>query len=221
MNSAHIITAITILIAIVGGIIVWEQFTSPAASKARKAPREKAEMPVTESANIPETQGVPRIDPDFPPKPKWKPTVPMDIPKTIQTFAYYTDHKRAFAVFTHGTCVLLPEGSQDAEKDAKQILDDVYNWHPDFNTQTMDDGNFMVSYSQPAYSIVFEKEFEANRDYINRNHLDGVVRSEVLLNAKGEPNTFDDIAKIGLFGRARMFLDAQAPVIVRIYRPQP
>jgi hypothetical protein len=158
-------------------------------------------------------------DADFPPKPKWKPTVPVDIPRTVQTFAHYTDRKRSFAVFTHGTCVLLPDGSKDAEKDAKEILDKVYNYHPDFNPQAMDDGHFIVSYSQPAYSIVFKDELETHRDYIDRNHLDGVVPAEVLLNAKGEANKFDDRGKIGLLGRARMFLDAQTPVVVQIWRP--
>ena len=157
---------------------------------------------------------------DFPPKPKWKPTVPVDIPRTVQTFAYYTDRKRAFAVFTHGTCVLLPDGYKDAERDANEILDKVYRYHADFDPQAMDDGHFLVSYSQPAYSVVFKEEFETHRDYIERNYLDGVVRDEVLLNAKGEANKFDDRGKIGLFGRARMFLDAQSPVVVQVWRPQ-
>ena len=56
------------------------------------------------------------------------------------------------------------EGSKDAEKDAREILDKVYRYHPDFNPQMMDDGHFMVGYSQPAYSIVFKEELEANRD---------------------------------------------------------
>jgi len=46
-------------------------------------------------------------DSDFPPKPKWKPSLTVDIPRTVQTFAYYTDRKKSFAVFEHGTCVLL------------------------------------------------------------------------------------------------------------------
>ncbi len=198
MNNTLII--VVVVIAIVGGAIVWARFSGSGGVQSPKA---------TQDAD------------DFPPKPKWKPTVPVDIPRTVQTFAYYTDRKRTFAVFTHGTCVLLPEGSTDGEKDAKEILDKVYHYHPDFNPQAMDDGHFMISYSQPAYSVVFKEELETHRDYIDRNHLDGVVRAEVLLNAKGEPNKFDDRGKVGLFGRARMFLDAQAPVVVQIWRPQP
>ncbi len=198
MNNTLVI--LVVVIAIVGGAIVWTRFSGSGGVQSAKA---------TQDAD------------DFPPKPKWKPTVPVDIPRTVQTFACYTERKRTFAVFTHGTCVLLPEGSTDGEKDAKEILDKVYHYHPDFNPQAMDDGHFMISYSQPAYSVVFKEELETHRDYIDRNHLDGVVRAEVLLNAKGEPNKFDDRGKVELFGRARMFLDAQTPVVVQIWRPQP
>ena len=156
---------------------------------------------------------------DFPPVPKWKPTVPVDIERTIATFAHYTDRRRVFVVFEHGTCVVVPKTSQDPEGEAKQLLDRVYNFHPDFNPRQMDDGNFLISYSQPAYSVVFADEVAANREYIDANHLDGVVRDEVLLDAAGRPNTFDDRGKIGLFGRARMFMDAQAPKVVRVWRP--
>ncbi len=155
---------------------------------------------------------------DFPPVPKWKPTVPVDIERTATTFAHYTNGTKMFAVFEHGTCVVVPETSGDPVGAARQLLDRVYNFHPDFNPRQMDDGNFSVSYSQPAYSVVFADEFAANREYINANHLDGVVRDEVLLNADGRPNTFDERGKIGLFGRARMFMDAQAPKVVRVWR---
>src|SRR5437762_297044 len=98
MNNTLIILAV--IVAVVAGALVWKWFGRSGGTQ---------------------TQTLSHEDADFPPKPKWKPTVPVDIPKTIQTFAYYTNRKRAFAVFTHGTCVLLPAGSKDAEKDAKEI----------------------------------------------------------------------------------------------------
>lgn len=158
--------------------------------------------------------------PDFPPVPNWKPAIPVDISRTVATLAYYFDGKRAFAVLSHGTCILLPEGSEDPETDSKALLDKVYHFHPDFHPQLMDDGNFLVSYSQPVFSVVFQDEWETHRTEIDRHHLDALVRAEVLLNAEGQANQFDDIGKIGLFGRARMFLDAQTPVVVQIWRPE-
>jgi hypothetical protein len=114
----------------------------------------------------------------------------------------------------------LPNDSQNPEKDAKEVLERVYHYHPDFNPTLMDDGHVMVSYSQPAYSIVFKEEFEKYRDYIDHSHQDGLVRHERLRNAKGEWNKFDEQGKIGLFGRARMFLDAQKPTVIQIWRPE-
>ena len=159
-------------------------------------------------------------DVEFPPKPAWKPNIPVDISRTVQTFAYYTDHKNAFVIFANGTCILLPEGSEDPEKDAKEILNKVYYYHGDFKSDLMDDRHFLITYSQPAYSIVFKDEVERYADYIEQNHLDGLIKAEVLLNAKGERDKFDDHGKIGLFGRARMYMDAQSPVIAQIWRPQ-
>ena len=101
----------------------------------------------------------------------------------------------------------------------QEILDKVYRYHADFNPQAMDDGNILISYSQPAFSIVFKDEFDSHREYIEQHYLDGVVRDEVLLNANGEPNRLDERGVIGLFGRARMFLDAQDPEILQIWRP--
>ena len=174
---------------------------------------------ISRKSSPPQKLDTGKLSDDFPPKPKWKPNVPIDFQRTIETIAYYSDKKKTFAVFENGTCIVIPDGDANPEKQTKGILNKVYNYHPDFNPQTMDDGNFMVSYSQPAYSIVFKDEFEKNRDYIEKNHLDGLVRAEVLLNAKREPNKFDDIGKIGLFARARMFLDAQNPVVVKIWKP--
>lgn len=176
-------------------------------------------LAVNRKSGPPKKLGSGKLPDDFPPKPKWKPNLPINVERTIQTFAHYSDKKRAFAVFQNGTCVLIPDGSADPDSTAREVLNKVYNYHPDFNPRAMDDGNFMVGYSQPAYSVVFKDEFEKNRDYIDQNHLNGLTRDEVLLNAKGEANKFDGRGKIGLFARSRMFLDAQNPVVVRIWRP--
>lgn len=158
-------------------------------------------------------------DNDFPPKPKWKPALPIDIERTVKTFAYYCDNKKSFVVFKNGTCVIVSENSPQPGKEAEETLGKIYNFHPDFNTQAMDDRNFLVRYSQPGFSIVFKDEFEKNKDYIEQHHLEGLTRDEVLLDAQGRPNKFDDRGKIGLFGRARMFLDAQNPIVVKTWKP--
>jgi len=157
--------------------------------------------------------------PDFPPKPRWKPNLSIDIELIFQKAKYYTNNKLQFAIFQYGTVAFFANKVYNIEASAKDSLDKIYNYHPDFNPLTMDDGNYLIEYSQPAFTIVFKDEIENNWDYIEKNHLDGICKDEVLLNVHGQPNVFDKIGKISLFGRAKMFLDAQAPKVVRIFDP--
>jgi hypothetical protein len=157
---------------------------------------------------------------DFPPKPEWKPNIPVDIDRIVKTFAYYTNNKAAFVVFEHGTSIIVNADATDMESEAIEILDKIYNSHPDFDPREMDDENIMVMYSQPdAVSIVFADEYERHSEYIDQNHQAGVLRDEVLFRGDGEPNVFDQFGKAGLFARARMFLDAQSHVVARKWLP--
>ncbi len=84
---------------------------------------------------------------------------------------------------------------------------------------TMDDGNYLVEYSEPAFTIVFKDEIEKHWDYIDKNHQDGICRAEDLINGQGQPNVFDDLGKICLYGRAKMFMDAQATKVLWMFDP--
>lgn len=76
-----------------------------------------------------------------------------------------------------------------------------------------------MEYSQPAFTIVFKDEIENHWDYIDKNHLDGICKAEVLINAQGQHNVFDGGGKICLFGRAKMFMDAQDPKVSKTFDP--
>ena len=164
-------------------------------------------------------QAIPTFADDLELKPKWKPDLPVNIPRVTQTFAYYTNRKAPFVVFQHGTCVQLAPGSKTFEADARSVLNKIYHFHVDFNPLPMDDGNWLISYPQPAYSIVFKEEVKKNRTYIEQHHLEGLVPEEVMIGPKGQVNKFDLPAKIALFGRARLFLDITTPKVVKIYKP--
>lgn len=81
----------------------------------------------------------------------------------------------------------------------------------------MEDGNYLVEYSQPAFTIVFKEEIEKYWDYIEKNHQDGVCKDEVLIDGQGQRNVFEKTGKICLFGRSKMFLDAQKPRVLRVF----
>ena len=158
-------------------------------------------------------------DTDFPPKPEWKPNLPVDIELIYEKAKYYTGDKLQFAIFQNGTITFFSNKVDNIEDSAKASLDKIYNSHPDFKPMTMDDGNYLVEYSQPAFTIVFKDEIESHWDYIDKNHQDGICRAEVLINAQGQHNMFDSVGKICLFGRAKMFMDAQAPKVVKTFDP--
>lgn len=161
-----------------------------------------------------------RVMRGFPPVPVWKPNVPVNLDSVADRAGYYTDHGNTVVIFQHGTCVVLHANAQNPKVDAMDVLERVFNFHPDFNPQLMDDGNWLVSFSEPnCAALVLQSEVENHRTYIQDNHLHGLVHGEVLLDAAQKPNAFDERGMIGLFGRARMFMDAQDPRVARVVRP--
>ncbi|SCB19117.1 hypothetical protein [Rhizobium lusitanum] len=156
---------------------------------------------------------------NFPPAPQWKPSFRQPTGKIIERISYYLDGKRDFSVFRNGTCVVLKQGLSD--KDAKSFslttLSNIFNSHPDMNPLSMDDGNILVRYNQPAMNVVLRDVARAHWPEIEKHHLEGLAASEVLITPQG-PNKFDDFGKQALLGRAYMFMDAAAPEIIEIHR---
>jgi len=155
----------------------------------------------------------------FPPIPQWRPNTPNDINKIINTAEYYTGSKLLLAVFKFGTVVFLTSWVDNIEVGAKNILNQIYNFHPDFNPKPMSEGNYLIEYRKPAFNIVFKEEIADNWVCIDKNHLQGICTDEVLINGKGQHNVFDTVGKICLFGRAKMFMDAQDPIVVKTFDP--
>jgi hypothetical protein len=155
----------------------------------------------------------------FPLVPTWHPSFQQPIDRIVNRFYYYTDGKKDFAVFRHGTCVVLePETSDaDAEAISSGILSKIIHFHPDMQPLRMDDGNIVASYNHPAYSVVLRDVVQAHWAEIESRYMDGLTPYEVLLTPLG-PNKFDDLGKQGLLGRAYMFLDAQAPDMIAVRR---
>lgn len=78
----------------------------------------------------------------------------------LEKAKYYTGEKLQIAVFKYGTIVIFPERVSDIYSSALKTLDLVYNSHPDFNPVEMDDGNYLIEYTQLAFMIVFKDEIE-------------------------------------------------------------
>jgi len=156
---------------------------------------------------------------DFPPLPKWNPSIVMPIDKVIDRFTYYTDGKNDFVVFSRGTCVIVPDGlsDEDAKREARETLDKILNYHPDMNPLNMDDGNILIQYNHPACNIVLSEVVSNNWEEIKAKHQDALTRAEVLMTPLG-PNKFDDFGIKALFGRCYFFMDATQPEPTQVIR---
>lgn len=154
-----------------------------------------------------------------PPVPKWQPSFSQPLAQIVDRMTYYADQKPDLAVFKNGTCVILDEGLQDeeAQRFALKTLNDILHYHPDMHPTAMDDGNILIRYNHPAANVVLREVAEANWKEIERRHLDGLTRDEVLITPLG-PNKFDAFGKQALLGRAYMFMDAQSPSLIEIKR---
>lgn len=155
----------------------------------------------------------------FPPVPKWRPSFAQPLDQVAGCICYYTNGKRDFVIFAHGTCVILDDDLSDAEATAFALktLADILAFHPDMNPAPMDDGNILVRYNHPAVNVVLDAVAKSHWSEIETMHLEGLAQSEVLMTPLG-PNMFDDFGKQALLGRAYMFMDAQHPDIKTIRR---
>lgn len=155
----------------------------------------------------------------FPPVPDWKPEISQPLERIVERIAFYTNGSRDFAVFGHGTVAILPSGLSDAEAEqhANHSLRQVFHAHPDMNPLNMKDGNILVQYNHDVVSLVLSDVATDNWTEIDKQHQRALATYEVLITPLGQ-NTFDDFGKKALFGRCYMFMDAQAPKVVRIER---
>ena len=157
--------------------------------------------------------------PQFPPVPEWRPAIDAPIERIVERMVYYTNGKKDFVTFAHGTCAIVPEQLADeaAVAEAVTILSNIFNYHPDMNPVEMDDGNILVRYNHPAVNVVLQDVVRANWKEIERNHQKALTPAEVIITPLG-PNRFDEFGIAALFGRCFMFMDAQEPVVVRVVR---
>lgn len=150
------------------------------------------------------------IEESFPPVPAWKPDFRSEYAELVERFAYYTDRDKDFLILKYGTIVLLENGLDDAaaEEYAREVVTEIFEYHPDMNPQKMDDGNVLVFYNYPAFNVVLEKLAREHWTAIDQNHQQGLCPDEVLMTPLGN-NLFDDFGKKALYGRCCFFMDAQ------------
>jgi hypothetical protein len=155
----------------------------------------------------------------FPPTPDWRPSIEQPIDQIAERLRHYTNGIRDFALFTHGTIAILPSGLTEtqAEIHAKEALAKVFHAHPDMHPLQMNDGNILVRYNHDVVNIVLDEVSAQHWVEIKSEHQGALARDEVLITPLGQ-NKFDDFGMKALFGRCFMFMDAEAPAVLRFER---
>jgi hypothetical protein len=155
----------------------------------------------------------------FPPVPDWRPDIAPPLERIVERVRDYSRGERDLAFLQHGTAVLLPAGLDDAAAKAfaLEALRAIFHRHPDMTPVPMRDGNLLVRYGDRVANVVLADIAATHRDAIEANHLRALFAGEVLLTSLGA-NVFDEIGKQALFGRCYLFMDAQAPRVVKIVR---
>ena len=155
----------------------------------------------------------------IPPVPKWKPEFSASIESQLERMVFYTNRDKDLAQFSNGTIVILADGlgDEEARQYAGEVLSKIFNYHPDMNPVNMKDGNILVQYNHPAYNVVLTEFTKKHMNTIKSRHLDALATDEVLITGLGQ-NKFDEFGMQALYGRTFMFMDAQNPEIVRLYR---
>ncbi len=145
----------------------------------------------------------------------WKPKAPVQIKKIIDKSVYYVNPKYPNVVFSNGTIVAITNNSKDIKKTAIETLSKIVNYHMDFRVNNTDDGNFLVSYNDPAFSIVFSDELKKYKEDIIKNVKNASPDHEVLL-YQGKVDNVNLL--VGLLGRARLWQDFMEKKIVNTHK---
>jgi hypothetical protein len=131
-------------------------------------------------------------------------TDPIDIDRLTKTVEYYSNGRFSSVFFKHGTCVFPPLGGAKTEE-AKNCLKNIHENQP-FEVREMDDGNFIVKFTDEVFSVVFRDEFYHRKNDIIRE----VSRSKSTENILGKRNTSEDHIYIGIFARTRLIKDVHS-----------
>ena len=139
--------------------------------------------------------------------------------RVIDRIRYYSNGAHDFAVFTHGTFVLLEDdlSEREAELFAQKKLQDAFHTCSNTSSMNMDDGNILIRYGDFTAGIILSDIAQENWFEIEQFYDKALLPNEVPIAPHGR-NIFDDVGKKILYARSMMFMDAKDPRVMYIVR---
>jgi len=149
------------------------------------------------------------------PKPTWRPDVDIDIDVIASKITFFTNNQKPFVVYANGTCVFPSVIDEGVDEHCYEFLEAVVFQFPNFEVSEMDDGNYLVSFTGPVYSLVLNEEFDKQKVYIVKSiNEGGLLPGEKILSGDDEKKPAEHYY-IGLFARARLYADVADNEVLR------
>jgi hypothetical protein len=139
----------------------------------------------------------------------------IDKDRLADCVRHYSDEKFDAFLYKFGSWV-FPSASGDKLEESNRRLADVGNNRINFDVREMDDGNYVVRFSEKVFTVVLRDEYETLRERIV-SEANASAAEEVILGKSGEPS---EHLYIGLFGRTRLLRDIGEPEVVEMLSPK-
>lgn len=148
----------------------------------------------------------------------WKPSEFESPNEIVERFCSYTDRKRAFVVFSHGTVVFSDAEAARSDTDYVATLVQVTEDPPDFTVVPTKDSNFLIRFRGPVCGYV-SRDFFCRHASAIRHELDvgGIFPCETL-KLVHESSDAEEHYYVGLFARAKLFADVGSPFIAERFQ---
>lgn len=133
---------------------------------------------------------------------------------------YYLNSTMAFVVYAHGTAVVCGT-SLPANLDACNVLLlDAVQRSPDFTVTPMCDDDFQVRFRGPVFGLVSGELLRRKGRQLLSDALEhGLFPSEALLPATMRAVS-DEHYAIGLYARAKLYMDAESQIVCEEFTPR-
>lgn len=133
--------------------------------------------------------------------------------------AQHVTPERSFVVFENGTCVIVNEPSEDPISEAKETLKKTSSPEARFITRQIENGHLMVTYREPVFHCLFAPEIEDLTPLITGNFAQYLSSGEK--NSMPADWTPPADAKLGLYSRKLLNLDAAQMSVAKVVRSRP
>ncbi|MEM9080537.1 MAG: hypothetical protein AAGC74_07600 [Verrucomicrobiota bacterium] len=158
--------------------------------------------------------------PPAPPAPIVYPKFAGTDPRLVAFCITNIKNNRAFVLFRHGTCVMVPtEGTAiEIRAEARRLLKKTADPAAKFVCSPTSDNHLIVSYTEPVFHLRFAEDLELFRHDIINDYRRFLSPKEAAETSYTWNPPFH--AKVGLRSRARLLKDSEELKIARVIAPR-